>query len=236
MKETSWEYSGRTVDEAIQRALEELGLEREDIHVEVLEESQKGFLGIGGKGARVRVELIGEWEVVKKEEPAEGVGFEEDHHPDEEPQPGANTVKPMKMTERIVNGIGVEALVEARERDDSVLVDVWGEDVAVLIGKGGNTLDALQYLVNVACRRTGEVDKRIIVDVEGYRKRRKSRIEKLATQMAGKALSTGKCVDLEPMNPSERKTVHMILRDYSGVRTESEGEGRDRRVVIHPNN
>jgi spoIIIJ-associated protein len=114
------------------------------------------------------------------------------------------------------------------------VLDVWGEDVAVLIGKGGNTLDAIQYLVNICCRRTGIESKRIVVDIEGYRKRRKSRLEKEAEQLARRVIEQKKSLELPPMTPSERKTVHMVLSNVNGVRTESEGEDLDRRVVIYP--
>ena len=124
--------------------------------------------------------------------------------------------------------------MEGKERDDAVIVDIWGDDVALLIGKGGNTLDALQYLVNIGCRKSGEVNKRIIVDAEGYRKRRKAKIERQAEHLAGKAISQNKSISLNPMSSSERKIVHMHLRNYNGVWTESSGEGSDRRVVIHP--
>jgi spoIIIJ-associated protein len=248
MKETSWEYGGRSVEEATQIALEELGLERDDVYVEILEEPQKGFLGLGGKEARIRVELIGEWEVLQKAEepgkrppeatreetiaeqakgnvapPAMDMTYEEPEEDQEETyEPSSD--KPVEMVNEILKMIGVEATVEAREREDSLVVDVWGDDVAILIGKGGQTLDALQYMVNISCRRTGE----------GYRKRRKAKLEKQAEQTARDAVSRGRSLEMPPMSASERKIVHMTLRKLGGVWTESSGEDPDRRVVIHP--
>jgi spoIIIJ-associated protein len=255
MKEKSWEYVGRTVEEATQTAIEELGLERDDVFVEVLEEPQKGFLGIGGKEARIRVELIGEWEVVgKKPEAASPPPHEPEPEVDETPayigkeEPKStyepreekefpsseNTDKPVEMINGILEIFQIDAMVEAREREDSIVVDIWGDDVAILIGKSGFTLDALQYIVNVSCRRTGDVSKKIIVDIEGYRKRRKAKLEKQAEQMASKVLSQQESIELPPMSSSERKIVHMALRQLNGVWTESTGDGADRRVVIHP--
>jgi len=239
MRDKAWEYVGRTVDEAIETALEELGLERDDVHVEILEESQKGFLGLGGKEARIKVELIGEWETqgrkTSEPEEPEPAGKEEfDFHLGEEPTLVEHTGKPRRMVEEMLGIFGIEAMVEAKESDDSVDIDVWGEDVAILIGRGGNTLDAMQYLVNVSCRRKGEVDKRIIIDIEGYRKRKKARLEKDAEQLAKKAIDEGRSIEMEPMSASERKTVHMTLRIIGGVQTESTGDEPDRRVVIHP--
>jgi spoIIIJ-associated protein len=238
MKEKSWEYEGRTVEEATQIALEELGLERDDIHIEVLEEPQKGFLGLGGKEARIRVELVGEWEVLGKteEEPASVVGLDKEKESLQRPESDAIVLhkgKPAEMTKDILAILEIEAMVEAGEKEDSVIVDVWGEDVAILIGRAGNTLDALQYLVNVSCRRTGEITKKIIIDVEGYRKRRKAKLEKQVEQLAEKAISQNRTVELDPMNASERKIVHITLRKIDGVWTESIGEGSERHVVIH---
>ncbi len=239
MKEKSWEYEGRTVEEATQIALEELGLERDDIHIEVLEEPQKGFLGLGGKEAKIRVELVGEWEVLGKteEKPASTVGLDKEKESLQRPESDAIALdkgKPVEMTKDILGILEIEATVEAGEKEDSVIVDVWGEDVAILIGRAGSTLDALQYLVNVSCRRTGEITKKIIIDVEGYRKRRKAKLEKQVEQLAEKAISQNRTVELDPMNPSERKIVHIALRKIDGVWTESIGEGPERHVVIHP--
>jgi len=242
MREKSWEYAGRTVDEAVDIALEELGLERDDIYVEILEEPKKGFLGLGDKEARVRVELIGEWEVIGKarDKPA-GIEEEEETGPggkDADMAPTGelvdSTSKPVGMIEDILGIFGIEAVVEAKDSLDSIIIDIWGEDIAVLIGKNGNTLDAIQYLVNIGCRRSDSVSKRIVVDIEGYRKRRKVRLEKEAEEMATRVLQQKKSMKLPPMSPSERKTVHLVLSNINGVRTESEGEGPDRRVVIHP--
>lgn len=247
MKEMSWEYVGRTVEDATQTALEELGLELDDIYVEILEEPQKGFLGLGGKEARIRVELIGEWEAVKTEmAPAEMVVAQSPEVEIEEEDRGQVTFlekeggtlpensKPIVMVKDILEMFGIEAMVEGRIGDESIVVDVWGDDVAILIGKAGATLDSMQYLLNIACRRKGDVDRKIILDAEGYRKRRRAKVEKQADQMARKVSSEDRSVELPPMNASERKIVHMSLRNMGGVWTESIGEEPDRRVVIHP--
>jgi len=239
MREKSWEYVGKSVDDATQVALEELGLERDDVFIEILEEPQRGFLGLGGKEARIRVELIGEWEVLgKKEEKRKSDDFDAGEQDllgeSDEAKPSANTGKPVEMVKDILEMFGIEAMVEAREREESVVVEVWGNDIAILIGKGGSTLDALQYIVNICCRKAGEVSKRIIIDIEGYRKRRKAKLERLAEQSANKVIAQKKSVVLDPMSASERKVVHMALRNVDGVTTESAGEGPERHVVIYP--
>lgn len=237
MREKAWEYAGRTIEEATQTAIEELGLERTDIHVEILEEEQKGFLGVGGKEARIRVELIGEWEVMGKRETDEAAEEKTETYDDELDEgnaPRSNTGKPVGMVEEVLSIMDVDAMVEAEETEEAVVIDIWGEDVAILIGKEGRTLGAFEYLVNVSCRRTEEVSKRITVDIEGYTKRRKARIEREAEEFAEKVVSKGKSIELSPMTPSERKGIHVALRDFDGVWTESEGDDRYRRVVIHP--
>lgn len=173
--------------------------------------------------------------VVEKKAPVETVVTRPAEEKEEEESfPTESTEKPVKMVKNILGMIGVEAMVEAREREDSVVVDVWGDDVAILIGKGGATLDALQYLVNIGCRRSGEVSKKIIVDVEGYRKRRKAKLEKQAEQTARDVETRGQSIEMMPMSASERKIVHMALRQIDGVWTESTGEEPNRRVVINP--
>lgn len=264
MKEKAWEYTGKTVEEATRIALEELGLERDDINVEVLEEPQRGFLGIGGQKARILVELIGEWEVTaprkkkspsRKEEEREPVPQEKkekaprarkapaqpaeelppvDDDDGYEPATSDNALKVVNMLEDILEIMKIEASVEAKEKEESIVADIFGEDIALLIGRNGTTLDAIQYLVNVTCRKGGEPSKRIIVDVEGYRKRRKAKIEKQAEEAAEKAAAQNRSVELPPMNSAERKIVHMALRGNADVYTESAGDGPERRVVIRP--
>lgn len=232
MREQSWEYTGKTVEEATQIALEELGLEREDIHVEIIEESQKGFLGIGGKEARIKVDLVGEWEVQgkKENEPANTVKKKHEEKSIEK----ESKLEQVHMIKEIIRIMDIDAVVEAEEKEESILIDIWGEDVAVLIGKNGNTMDSLQYLVNVASRRRGESEKRVVIDIEGYRRRKKTRLEKKAKELAFKAKSEGKSIEMQPMSASDRKTVHVTLRNIEGVWTESRGEEPDRRILIHP--
>lgn len=232
MKEKSWEYTGKTVEEATQVALEELGLEREDIHVEIIEESQKGFLGIGGKEARIRVDLVGEWEVQGKKQNKSDQKVEK--KAEKKKSTEISDLKQVQMIENIIKIMDIEAVVEAEEKEESILIDIWGEDVAVLIGKNGSTMDSLQYLVNVSSRRRGELEKRVVIDIEGYRRRKKTRIEKKAKELAFKAKSEGKSIEMEPMSASDRKTVHVTLRNIEGVWSESEGEEPDRRILIHP--
>lgn len=234
-EEKAREFVGRTVEEAINVALQELGMERDGIHIEVLEAPQKGFLGLGSREARIRVEPIGEWEAKAHEKPRGKEGV-----PTGQQKAGAglelgqNAIAPAQMVERIVGFFGIDAEVKATEKESEVLIDITGEDVAILIGKGGATLDALQYLVNVACRGKELTDKRVIIDVSGYRRKRKKKLEAEAVEAAQKASSEKRSVEMRPMGAGERRTVHMALKARNDVTTESKGEGEERRVVIYP--
>lgn len=255
MNQNSWEFAGKNVEEAIDAGLSELGLEREDVHVQILEEPQKGFFGIGGKEARVRLDLIGEWEIVtRKTQPTET--DEKDPEPEEEGQdeeiqeekpealapttgeedakPGL-TREPEAMASEIIRLMEMDVRIVTRETEGYLEVDIEGEDAALLIGRNGTTLEALQFLINIGCRRFSEgAGSRVTVDVEGYRKRRKTRLEIQAEELAESVLKDGRSMEMPPMNATERRMVHMKLRDYRGVQTESIGEEPDRRVVIFP--
>ena len=200
------EKTGKTVDEAYKAALEELGVPEEQTTCEVLEEPAKGFLGlIGSKLARVRV-------TVKE-------------------------ISPIQMAEdfltKIFAAMQLEVKLVCAEKEDAFVINLVGEDLGILIGKHGQTLDSLQYLTNLAANR-GISDNRIhvIVDVENYRSRREDTLRRLALRLADKVKHTGEKVMLEPMNRHERKIIHMALQDSRRVSTYSSGEEPYRKVVI----
>ncbi len=225
-----YEFTGKSVEEALGKALEELGVEESQIEIEILEEPQKGFLGLGGKEARIKVILLAEGAVREKLEGGEAAARAQ--APEETGGETKDSSEIETIVSRVLKLMDIEARVEAKEKADSFVVDVWGEDAALLIGKGGNTLEALQTLVNLCARRKISTGKKVIVDVEGYRKRRKARIEKQAQDKAKEALEKGKS-ELPAMTAAERKIVHVALRDFEGVRTESVGDEPERRVVIY---
>ncbi len=229
-RKDSWEYTGRSVDEAVEKALEELGVEKTDVEIEVIEEPQKGFLGLGGKEAKIRVSFPGGTKVGREGVSRQASG--ERREPQEAGGMTEESVAVRSLISNILRLMKVEATIEIAEKEDSIIVDIWGEDVALLIGRGGNTLEALQTLVNICASKRVSAGKKVVVDVEGYRKRRKSRIEKQAQDKAREALEKGKS-ELPPMSAADRKIVHLTLRDFRGVRTESVGEEPERRVVIY---
>ncbi|WP_231699459.1 RNA-binding cell elongation regulator Jag/EloR [Limnochorda pilosa] len=202
------ESSGRTVEEAVEAALQEMGANREQVEVEVLEEGTRGFLGIlGAREARVRVRIQ-----VKPEE---------------------QNRKAREFLEGLLSRMKMDCGLETRFGEDQILhVNLTGSELGALIGRRGQTLEAIQYLVNVVANR-GEADyQRILLDAEGYRDRRAEVLERLARRKARQVAETGQRVVLEPMNPWERRIVHLAVREMAEIETYSEGEEPNRRVVI----
>lgn len=203
----SVEITARTVDEAVRLAAEELGLSLDEIHIEVLEESSKGFLGIlGGKNARIKA--------TPKEE--------------------NNIEKTKKFIEDILRKMGLEARVSIEEKSDYIKMIIAGDSLGVIIGRRGETLDALQYLTNLVLNRKANERRRIILDAEGYRDRREDTLRNLAFRLSDKVKRTGQKIFLEPMNPQERRIIHTALQNDRYVTTLSEGEEPYRKVVIMP--
>jgi spoIIIJ-associated protein len=141
---------------------------------------------------------------------------------------------PAEVIKEITTRLNLNARITSWEDEDEVHIDVWGDDVAILIGRGGKTLDALQELVSTIVRRREGEKRRIIVDVERYKERKKKRIIERAKEAAEKALKLDRPVSLEPMTASERKIVHDALKDDRRIRTQSDGVEPERRIVIYP--
>lgn len=213
----SVEASGKTVEEAIESALAQLGLDRSQVEVEVLSEGRSGILGIGGESARVLVRPAGAKEVE-----------------------GEDTDKAVETLKRLLEFMDIEAGVRVRPPQtpgDGVglvkaVLDVSGEDLGILIGRRGETLSCLQYMVNLMVSRQFKLRGTFGIDIEGYRRRREESLKGLALRMADRVRSTGHSVTLEPMPPNERRIVHLALAKDPTVITESVGEGDSRKVAI----
>jgi spoIIIJ-associated protein len=222
------ETTGETVGEAKWAALRELermapGLDKAAVRFEVLSEGERGLLGVGYAPARVLAQL-----------PAEAVGVAPEPEP---PRPGETELAAdaRGLVERIAAAIGVECTVDAHESDEAVTVTASGHDLGLLIGRHGQTIDAIQYLLNaIGYRSYGDARKEIVVDAAGYRARRRETLESLALDSAERALRDGGRVELEPMTAVERKVVHQRLQDVAGVETSSEGAEPNRYVVVAP--
>jgi spoIIIJ-associated protein len=222
-EELSVEGSGETVGEAKWAALRELerlrpGIDKAAVQFEVLTEGKRGLLGVGYAPALVVARLADLPEPVAPPAPAESDLAEEVR----------------EIVERIAQSLGARCRVEARHTDDHLDVQCSGGDLGVLIGRHGQTIDAVQYLVNaITARREGERIP-VVVDAAGYRSRRRATLESLAVRAARRALDDGERVELEPMTAIERKVVHTRLQDFSGVETSSEGTEPNRFVVVSP--
>ncbi|MBQ2245804.1 MAG: protein jag [Selenomonadales bacterium] len=222
------EKTGKTVEEAVASALKELQVTENDVTVEVLEQPKSGFLGlIGGRPAKVAVTLI------KKEEPKE----EETITVETEealPVVGEDPIAVGKaFLMDVFAKMNLTVAIEAEEKEEVVLFDLKGNDLGILIGRHGQTLDALQYLTNLAANKhAGEGRKRIVLDVEDYRKRREETLVRLAQRLANKVKRRNQRIVLEPMSRHERKIIHMALQDDPQIATYSEGEEPYRKIVI----
>jgi spoIIIJ-associated protein len=220
------EATGETVGEAKWAALRELeqrhpALDKAAVRFEVVSEGERGLLGVGYKPARVVAHLPVEAAAV-----AAAAGEEE-----EKTQAG----EARWLVSRIVAELGIEASLDVDEGKDTITVTVSAPDVANLIGRHGQTIDAVQYLLNVIQYRAyGDAKKDVVVDADGYRERRRATLEALADEIADRVRESGSAEELEPMTSVERKVVHLRLRDAAGVATASEGTEPNRYVVVLP--
>jgi spoIIIJ-associated protein len=220
------EAAGETVGEAKWAALRELeqrypALDKAAVQFEVVSEGERGLLGVGYEPARVVAHL--------PEDAAEAAASAAE-------EAGGQAAEARGLVARIVAELGVEARVEAVEDGESIVITCSGPDVGLLIGRHGQTIDAIQYLMNViAYRAHGDDKKDVTVDAAGYRARRQATLETLADEIAGRVRETGEREELEPMTAVERKVVHLRLKEAAGVATVSEGTEPNRYVVVVPN-
>lgn len=252
------EYSekwGTDIEEAVKLALVDLKLTREEVEVIVLEQPSKGFFGIGSKLAKVRV-VPKEKKVIEEPKPIEEKVKEtiaEEKRPEQKKNNNRKrkekrkTVIPKEIEENLVpleehpaldflkditEKMGLQLSVTAKAGEESLYININGKDAGTVIGKRGQTLDAIQYLTSLVVNKDEEKYTRVVVDAENYREKRKKTLEQLANRIAEKVLRTKKSVRLEPMNPYERKVIHATLQSNPNVTTKSEGEEPYRRVII----
>lgn len=230
------EKSGKTEEAAIAAALEELGLDRDDVSVEIVERAKSGFLAIGASPAVVRVQYEAPDE--ESETAAEAPAATQE-------QPAAAPAAPAAADEpesyarirAFVSGLlehmGIQAEIEITARENGgVNVNLSGSNMGAVIGRRGETLDAIQHLTNYAVNRGSDKHMHISVDAESYRAKREESLVRLAEKMAAKAIKYKRSMALEPMNSYERHVIHTALQDYEGVTTSSTGTEPNRRVVV----
>ena len=235
--------TGRTVEEAEEQALATLGADRSEVEVEILSRGRQGFLGIGGELAEVRVTRLG----------AGGAGVEPaveepEVEPEDDDDDRADVVPiaadtpagaAIQALERILESVGADVDVTLRSEDDEFaggpVIDINGPDSGLLIGRRGNTLQSLQFIVqSIVRQRFEEGNVRVALDVEQYRQRREDSLREMADRVASRVQQTGRGITLEPMPPSDRRVIHLYLDGRDGIRTESVGYGDGRKVQIIP--
>ncbi|WP_026895540.1 RNA-binding cell elongation regulator Jag/EloR [Clostridiisalibacter paucivorans] len=199
--------TAKTVDDAIKLSLEELSVDMDDVSIEILEEPNKGFLGIiGAKDAKVKVTIDKDPEVIARD-----------------------------FLAKLLDKLNVQGEIVINKKNSNLYIRVDGEkkeDMGVIIGKRGKTLDSIQYLLSLVVNKNRDKYIRILLDTENYRKKREDTLIRLAKKMSFRVKETGKRIRLEPMNPYERRVIHSALQGDSYVYTHSEGEEPYRRVVI----
>jgi spoIIIJ-associated protein len=256
------EFYASTVDEAVEKAALELGLSSTEVSYRVLDEGNSGFLGIGARDARIIVEAPAQRTSGAEDEPAQTTPPETVLVDEPQPEPfedagntGSSTLSevygessqseqveaPEELLDEIrvlvasvLDAMGFEARVEVYDAGGFIAADVAPDNTALFIGQKGETIDALQYLVNVAAFRERPFFKRVVLDAEGYRQRRVEAIQGMAHRTARRAVRERRTVEMPPMNSAERRVVHLFLSDNPGVTTESEGTGDSRRVKVSP--
>lgn len=250
------EIQGENVEEAVAAGLAELGLERADVRIEILDEGSSGFLGLGGRDASVRLTVVREEKtegaapdvseslVTDAQSEADSEAAKELRLKSEaEERPGADQPSEQEIAKEIVDHLLEKMQLEATsglrqtEPDDLTgeqrwIVDIHGGDLGLLIGQRGETLNALQFVARLMTGHAIQRRPTFLVDVENYRERREQALARLAERMAIKAVKRGRPLSLEPMPPNERRIIHMTLRDHEHVYTESTGEGSRRKVRI----
>jgi spoIIIJ-associated protein len=234
--------SGKTIEEAVRNGLAMLEAKEEQVTVHVLEQPSKGLFGlIGTRDAKVELSLIPVPEAPIQEEAAAAImsdaAAETTQH--SAPNKGGNAEEALAETEHflrdVAKAMGLSVDVDRQTTKDGLQLAMSGPgDIGMLIGRRGQTLDALQYLANIIANRHSDSHLRIVLDAEDFRERRRKTLEELSNRLAGRVARTREEVVLEPMSPHERKIIHSQLQNHPKVKTHSKGDEPNRRIVISP--
>ncbi len=224
----TYEFEGKTTEEAIENASRQLNLPVEELDIDIIEPGSAGIFGLVGKKAKIKVN-------VKSEKPSDeenGLSPDEENglSPDEEN--GLSTAK--ETLENILERIPADSTVYAEHIDGKIALNIAGDKSGLLIGRRGKTLDALQFIVNRVVNKTLEKKIRVVVDSENYRQRRRESLTQMALKIGDKAKRIMKPISTNPMNPHDRRIVHLALKEDETLDTRSRGEGLLKKVVIIP--
>ncbi len=233
-KKITTEKRAKSIEEAIELALTELNVARENAQIDIVQEPAKGFLGIGGKEAVVKVtaEVSADIPETKKEAPkAKRKANKGGVYSSESPAENAKN-----FVYDVLSAMGLDVTVTADFDGEVVNVNLDGDNMGVVIGKRGDTLDSIQYLTSLVVNQSSDDYIKVSIDTENYREKREEALVALAKRLAGKVGRTGKKFALEPMNPYERRIIHSSLQDNEDVTTFSVGQEPYRKVVIAPKN
>lgn len=218
----SFEEEGKTVEDAINKALAKHQVDRKEIDIQVLDHGSKGFFGlVGSKPARVRITVK---DVTEKSE-KKGVSL------GRKVELNGQIVKIKEMVEELLNKMGLTAAIDIKTEDE-IIFNIKCDDDKLLIGKKGKTLDALQHLVNLMIHKHADDKLQITLDTSNYRVQRQQSLKNLALKLSRKVKSTGKPAVMAPLSPHDRKIIHMTLRDDPAIRASSRGNGFFRKIVI----
>jgi spoIIIJ-associated protein len=250
-EKTTLELMAPTVDEAIANGLNQLGLDRESVDVEIIDQGSRGLFGIGSRQARVKVSVIEKSvkQTVANLPAVEIIPIADVPKPVNKPnpvlEPAQETDKTLSVARQVVAEllekmkinatlkVGYQENGDPRDRE-TVVVDIEGNDLSILIGRRSETLYALQYIAGLIISKELNSLVPLVIDVQGYRSRRERQLQQMARRMADQAVHTGKRQSLEPMPANERRIIHIELRDHEKVTTESVGEEPNRKVTIIP--
>lgn len=232
---TTLEIIAPTIEEALARGLEQLGVPKEMVEMEVLDEGSRGFLGLGSRQVRIKLSLK-----AANEKPNPAPAPKEDPVATPAAMPDESLLAyAEQVTSEMLGLMKVAAKVSAQyakapdaEGDLPMQIDISGDDLSVLIGRRAETLNALQYLLALIISKQASHWVQVIVDVEGYRARRERQLRQLARRMADQVIRSGKRQVLEPMSAAERRIIHLELREHAEVKTESVGEEPNRKISI----
>ena len=207
------EVEGKSIDEAVKKAADSLGIHYSKIResdIEVLDEGKSGIFGFGvSRSAKIRVTYT--IEMSDSSEGARGI------------------------VKTILEKMGIDAVIRnVNESENKIYIELESENSGLIIGKKGKTLEALQFIVNMMVNATARAEKKVIIDIESYRAKRERALHKMSQEIADRVVRTGKPYSLEPMNPFERRLVHMALQNHEQVMTKSEGQGAFRKVKVYP--
>ena len=249
----SQEFNAATVEKAVAKASEKLNIPESGLVYETLDDGSPGFLGIGARDARISVNIAEHEEktiepehTTSEDESVEEQTDELEPNEQEPALPEESSTAPVAMpgdllaeiesfTAEAVKGMGFDARIDVYDTGGFIAVDVSPGDTGLFIGQKGETIDALQHLLNISAYRNRDFVKRIVLDSEGYRQRRIEAVQGMAHRMARRARREGRTIELPPMNSSERRIVHTYLKENPEVNTSSDGTGGNRRVNISPN-